>query len=59
MLKAIGQTFFSSGLQHPKFTAQQSKVSVYMGDFARNLSDFTADFGYVNFYLLAKIMLSS
>ncbi|XP_067239170.1 heme-binding protein 2 [Chanodichthys erythropterus] len=29
MLKAIGQTFFSSGLQHPKFTAQQSKGEDY------------------------------
>jgi len=27
MLKAIGQTLFSSGLQHPPVTAQQSKVS--------------------------------
>ncbi|XP_051954915.1 heme-binding protein 2 [Xyrauchen texanus] len=25
MLKAIGQTLFSSGLQHPKFTPQESK----------------------------------
>ncbi|XP_016351738.1 heme-binding protein 2-like, partial [Sinocyclocheilus anshuiensis] len=29
MLKAIGQTLFSSGLQHPKFTAQQSKGEDY------------------------------
>lgn len=57
MLKAIGQTLFSSGLQNPKFTAQENKVSVLnkiknknssrvLCHFARNL----ADFGYVNIY---------
>lgn len=28
MLKAVGQALFSSGLQTPKYTAQNSQVSV-------------------------------
>ncbi len=54
MLKAIGQTLFSSGLQNPRFTAQQSKVSVFvfMCDFARNIPDF--GFVHISFLLISR-----
>jgi len=28
MLKAVGQALFSTGLQNPKFTAEQKKVNI-------------------------------